>query len=264
MAAAAKAAQEVLGEHQDAAIAAETLNELGHAHLDDGELCLVAGRGRCRPIAAPSPTPGGLSGPHGRPPGRRWASPVTRSVLAPRNRWIGLHGMQKCWRPEESSGEATRKLRVATGKSPSCTGRSTTRSLPKGKVDTGEQLVVTARREVCEETGAIAVCGQVVGEQRYRVATGQKYVRYWAMANCDGAFEPNQEVDELRWLSARRALRQLSYSTRPSTRAAIRGHPRRDGHAADRASCQSRENGAGRARMRCVHSTPRGSPRHPG
>jgi CHAD domain-containing protein len=44
MAAAAKAAQEVLGEHQDAAIAAETLNELGHAHLDDGELCLVAGR----------------------------------------------------------------------------------------------------------------------------------------------------------------------------------------------------------------------------
>jgi CHAD domain-containing protein len=37
-------AQEVLGEHQDAAIAAETMNDLAHAHLDDGELCLVAGR----------------------------------------------------------------------------------------------------------------------------------------------------------------------------------------------------------------------------
>jgi CHAD domain-containing protein len=44
MAAAAKSAQEVLGEHQDAAIAADTLNDLGHAHLDDGALCLVAGR----------------------------------------------------------------------------------------------------------------------------------------------------------------------------------------------------------------------------
>jgi CHAD domain-containing protein len=44
MASAAKMAQEVLGEHQDAAIAADTMNDLAHAHLDDGELCLVAGR----------------------------------------------------------------------------------------------------------------------------------------------------------------------------------------------------------------------------
>jgi phosphohistidine phosphatase SixA/8-oxo-dGTP pyrophosphatase MutT (NUDIX family) len=84
-------------------------------------------------------------------------------------------------------------------------------SLPKGKVDNGEQLVVTARREVGEETGAIAICGQVVGEQRYRVAAGQKYVRYWAMANRNGAFEPSEEVDELEWVPARRAIRKLSY-----------------------------------------------------
>jgi 8-oxo-dGTP diphosphatase len=84
-------------------------------------------------------------------------------------------------------------------------------SLPKGKVSGGEQLVVTARREVCEETGAIADCGQVVGEQRYRVAAGQKYVRYWAMASRNGTFEANEEVDELQWLSARRAVRKLSY-----------------------------------------------------
>ncbi len=44
MAAAAKSAQEVLGEHQDAAIAADTLNALAHQHFDDGALCLVAGR----------------------------------------------------------------------------------------------------------------------------------------------------------------------------------------------------------------------------
>jgi len=44
MAAAAKSAQEILGEHQDAAIAAEVVNALAHDHLDDGALCIVAGR----------------------------------------------------------------------------------------------------------------------------------------------------------------------------------------------------------------------------
>jgi 8-oxo-dGTP pyrophosphatase MutT (NUDIX family)/phosphohistidine phosphatase SixA len=84
-------------------------------------------------------------------------------------------------------------------------------SLPKGKVDAGEPLVVTARREVCEETGAIAICGQVVGEQRYRVAAGMKYVRYWAMAYAGGDFTAQDEVDEMQWLPAHRAVRKLSY-----------------------------------------------------
>jgi 8-oxo-dGTP pyrophosphatase MutT (NUDIX family)/phosphohistidine phosphatase SixA len=84
-------------------------------------------------------------------------------------------------------------------------------SLPKGKVDQGEQLVVTARREVCEETGATASCGQVVGEQRYRVANGMKYVRYWEMAYTGGDFAPQDEVDELRWLPTQAAVRKLSY-----------------------------------------------------
>ncbi len=44
MAAAAKSVQEVLGEHQDAAIAADTMNALGQAHTDDGLVCLTAGR----------------------------------------------------------------------------------------------------------------------------------------------------------------------------------------------------------------------------
>jgi CHAD domain-containing protein len=41
---AAKSVQEVLGDHQDAAIAAETLDALAKSHLDDGALCLVGGR----------------------------------------------------------------------------------------------------------------------------------------------------------------------------------------------------------------------------
>jgi 8-oxo-dGTP diphosphatase len=85
-------------------------------------------------------------------------------------------------------------------------------SLPKGKADAGEQLVVTARREVCEESGTVAFCGQVVGEQRYRVAAGQKYVRYWAMRHADGTFVPQEEVDEMHWLPVRRAARKLSYA----------------------------------------------------
>jgi 8-oxo-(d)GTP phosphatase len=84
-------------------------------------------------------------------------------------------------------------------------------SLPKGKVDQGEQFVVTARREVCEETGAHARCGQVVGEQRYRVAAGMKYVRYWEMAYTGGDFVPQDEVDELRWMPTPAAVRKLSY-----------------------------------------------------
>ena len=84
-------------------------------------------------------------------------------------------------------------------------------SLPKGKVQSGEQLIVTARREVSEETGAVAFAGQVVGEQHYRVAAGPKYVRYWAMRDTGGSFAEQDEVDVLRWLPVKRALRTLSY-----------------------------------------------------
>ncbi len=44
MAVAAKQVQEVLGEHQDAAIAADVVDALAREHLDDGALCVVAGR----------------------------------------------------------------------------------------------------------------------------------------------------------------------------------------------------------------------------
>jgi 8-oxo-dGTP diphosphatase len=85
-------------------------------------------------------------------------------------------------------------------------------SLPKGKVDPGEQMVVTASREVVEETGFSAACGRVVGEQRYQVAAGPKYVRYWAMQDVEGAFEAQEEVDVLRWLPLDAAAARLDYS----------------------------------------------------
>jgi 8-oxo-dGTP pyrophosphatase MutT (NUDIX family)/phosphohistidine phosphatase SixA len=86
-------------------------------------------------------------------------------------------------------------------------------SLPKGKVDPGEQMVVTARREVVEETGYSVTCGRVVGDQRYQVAAGPKYVRYWAMHDVSGDFhaQDEEEVDVLRWLPLEAAATRLDY-----------------------------------------------------
>jgi 8-oxo-dGTP diphosphatase len=84
-------------------------------------------------------------------------------------------------------------------------------SLPKGKVDPGEQFVVAARREVQEETGFTATCGRVVGDQRYTVAAGPKYVRYWAMHDVAGRFEAQDEVDVLQWLPLGHAAARLDY-----------------------------------------------------
>ncbi|HMA46264.1 MAG TPA: bifunctional NUDIX hydrolase/histidine phosphatase family protein, partial [Frankiaceae bacterium] len=89
-------------------------------------------------------------------------------------------------------------------------------SLPKGKRDPGEHLVVTARREVAEETGHLAVCGRPLGEQRYLVEgrDGQpqdKVVHYWAMRDGQGVFTPHGEIDQMRWLPPTEAARTLTH-----------------------------------------------------
>ncbi len=85
-------------------------------------------------------------------------------------------------------------------------------SLPKGKLDPGESFEQAALREVSEETGLHCELGAELEPARYRDLRGRdKLVRYWRMTILDGAFEPNDEVDELRWLSPRDALELLSY-----------------------------------------------------
>jgi 8-oxo-dGTP diphosphatase len=58
-------------------------------------------------------------------------------------------------------------------------------SLPKGKAKPGEHLLVTALREVAEETGQRAVIGPLLTTVRYRVTAGgrpaDKVVTYWSM-----------------------------------------------------------------------------------
>jgi 8-oxo-dGTP diphosphatase len=76
-------------------------------------------------------------------------------------------------------------------------------SFPKGKLTMGESDFEAAIREVFEETGYRVRPGRALGEVRYMRQNGahrEKVVRFWAMQAVDGAFTPNHEVDELRWL----------------------------------------------------------------
>ena len=84
-------------------------------------------------------------------------------------------------------------------------------SLPKGKVDPGETEPVTAVREVREETGYTSHLGRRLTAVSYPVEEGIKKVRYWAARCVDGAFTPNAEVDELKWLPVAEAMKQLRY-----------------------------------------------------
>ena len=84
-------------------------------------------------------------------------------------------------------------------------------SLPKGKVDPGETEPVTAVREIQEETGYSSVLGRRLAAVSYPVEQGIKKVRYWAARGGRGQFNPNAEVDELKWLPVAEAIKQLEY-----------------------------------------------------
>ncbi|HEX3607643.1 MAG TPA: NUDIX hydrolase [Candidatus Dormibacteraeota bacterium] len=87
-------------------------------------------------------------------------------------------------------------------------------SLPKGKLEPGESLEEGALREVREETGLRCRLGPHAGTTRYLDNAGRtKTVDYWLMEAPagDGVFEPNNEVDELRWLGPDLAAAMLSH-----------------------------------------------------
>jgi 8-oxo-dGTP diphosphatase len=85
-------------------------------------------------------------------------------------------------------------------------------ALPKGKLDEGESWEDAALREVHEETGYRGALREELESVEYADPKGRpKTVRYWRMDVLDGEFEPNDEVDELRWLPAAEATEVLSY-----------------------------------------------------
>ena len=88
-------------------------------------------------------------------------------------------------------------------------------TLPKGKNEPGEDDIAAALREVQEETGFHGRIERDLGVVRYTVekhgVVMPKLVRYYVMAVGAGAFEPNHEVDELRWVTREQAAQLLTY-----------------------------------------------------
>src|SRR6516165_10429516 len=85
-------------------------------------------------------------------------------------------------------------------------------SLPKGKSLPGEHVLLTAVREVEEETGVRVALGRRLSSQSYLANGEPKRVEYWAARPVSPErFAPNDEVDALAWLPLAAAREQLSY-----------------------------------------------------
>ena len=87
-------------------------------------------------------------------------------------------------------------------------------SLPKGKLEPGEEPSVGALREVEEETGVRCRLVRPLPGMEYTDHQGRrKVVDYWLMEVVGGGdeFVPFDEVDEVRWIRPRSAQDLLTY-----------------------------------------------------
>jgi 8-oxo-dGTP diphosphatase len=86
-------------------------------------------------------------------------------------------------------------------------------TFPKGKADEGESDEACALREVAEETGLRCTLGDELATTEYIDSRGRpKRVRWWRMTPvADDGFSPNDEIDELRWVTPEVAAGLLSY-----------------------------------------------------
>ena len=85
-------------------------------------------------------------------------------------------------------------------------------TLPKGKLDSGESFEDAALREVEEETGLRGILVRELPATTYHAGGRPKVVRYWLMdVEHEASFVPNDETDQLRWVTPDEALRLLTY-----------------------------------------------------
>jgi 8-oxo-dGTP pyrophosphatase MutT (NUDIX family) len=85
-------------------------------------------------------------------------------------------------------------------------------SLPKGKLLAGETWEDAAVREVQEETGYLVKIESFSGPVFYNAGRIPKVVLFWNMRVLKSArFKATTEVDQIRWMTIRKALTCLSY-----------------------------------------------------
>jgi 8-oxo-dGTP pyrophosphatase MutT (NUDIX family) len=87
-------------------------------------------------------------------------------------------------------------------------------SLPKGKLEPGEDDAAAALREVREETGCDAVIERDLGTVSYELSDGRpKSVRYYLMTARANAGATEEDVDLVRWLPPDGVEELLTYAT---------------------------------------------------
>ncbi len=121
------------------------------------------------------------------------------------------------WRPDPDTGEP----HLAMIHRP----RYDDWSLPKGKVDPGENEPVAAVREIWEETGQRSHLGRRLIQTHYQIPQGHKTVHYWAARALGGDFVPGDEVDRLEWLPIAEASERLTYPHDRDVLASFITHP---------------------------------------
>ena len=87
-------------------------------------------------------------------------------------------------------------------------------TFPKGKAEIGESLIACAYREVLEETNIETAFGPYLGEVEYLTNDGKKKVSFWsAKVIKEKELNPNDEVDQLKWVEVTKVKELLTLDT---------------------------------------------------
>ncbi len=84
-------------------------------------------------------------------------------------------------------------------------------SLPKGKREPGEHILLTAVREVFEETSVRSVLGPRLPPAEYQTGAFRKRIDYWSMLSLADHAAASHEVDAVSWVPLPQARERLTY-----------------------------------------------------